>query len=494
MGERLHLPISMWRVQLQLLGGSRKLSMIVVICAILLIFGTVAIRKLYASDPLASVAGGILNFLTAIQLFIVLLGGCNAVYRSMLRDYDTKMIESHRLTPMSSVAVTLGYLFGSTMQVGALFVLFGAFGVLLTIIAGLPVLDWILGNLVLLCGAIAVWAALTFAGMRQEKPSNPAPVILVVAALCVPIAFVPGIALLFNVYTILTAVLLMTSTGGTTTVVVTIPAILSLLFAVFWVFAAAVKYRRPDLPALNGVRGLVLLVLSMLIGTAGILAFEKVARAGAVGLIEPGMERTQWVATMIGGIVLASLVVCASVRSRTLISRGTAPRGWSDRVSDLAVAIMAVFLVCGIMAAVGAAVWRNLLPEADATRSNLHIIAWAWGCSSAACLLAVLTVRSLFELVQVRAKSASVIVALFIIVAWAVPPMADFIFAEMANRPGVVVEYSWFTGCSPMGTIIGVWTMPELLLWPGLLAQSALLCILVMLARRVRRQRAAAIT
>ena len=146
------------------------------------------------------------------------------------------------------------------------------------------------------------------------------------------------------------------------------------------------------------------------------------------------------------------------------------------------------------MATVGVAVWQDLLPKVDESPSNLHIIAWAWGCSSAACLLAVLTVRSLFELVQVRAKSASVIVTLFIVVAWVVPPLADFILAELAASSGVAAEYSWLTGCSPMGTLIGVWTMPELRLWPGLLVQSTLLGILVVLARRARSRRAAAIS
>ena len=332
MSERFQLPMPMWRVQFQLLGGGRRFVSVAVVCFALLVVGTFGFRRLMASDTFPRVAGIVLNFLTAIQLLVVLLGGSNALYRAMLRDYDTKMIESHRLTPMSSTAVVLGYLLGSTLQIIMLFMLFLSFGVGLSVMAGLPVLDWFLGNVVLLCAGIASWAVIVFGGMRAEKPFNPAPVVVAVCALSVPIAFVPGMALLFNVYTGLMAVQLLTGSGAVSFVSAAIPSIVSLLFAVFWINTASVKYRRPDLPALNAFRGLALLTLSLLVGTGGLLAFEKFAQKGLGGLYDPDFVVMQWIATIISALIMASIITCGAVKCRILVSRGTAARDWSDEM------------------------------------------------------------------------------------------------------------------------------------------------------------------
>ena len=124
MGERVQLPWPMWRVQYQLLGGFRRLSAIVLVCAVVLVAGIFGLRRLGMPDPFTAVAGTALNFRTGIQVFLLILGGCQAVYRAMLRDHEGKMKESHRLTPMSNITVVLGYLFGSTLQISSLFVMF----------------------------------------------------------------------------------------------------------------------------------------------------------------------------------------------------------------------------------------------------------------------------------------------------------------------------------------------------------------------------------
>ena len=52
------------------------------------------------------------NVMLGIQAALLVLHGCNAIHRVLLRDYQTRMFESHRLTPMSNHAVVLGYLIG----------------------------------------------------------------------------------------------------------------------------------------------------------------------------------------------------------------------------------------------------------------------------------------------------------------------------------------------------------------------------------------------
>lgn len=486
MRERFQFPLPMWRVQYQLLGGGRRMLIVVVVCAALLIFGTVATRRLLPKEPFPSVAGWILNFVAGIQVLVVVLGGCNAVYRAMIRDYETKMIESHRLTPMSNVAVPLGYLFGSTLQVTALFVTFTVFGAILSFLARLPVTDWVLGNLVLAIGGLAIWTAVVFSGMRLEKPFNPAPVILVIASLSVLISFVPGMALLFNVYTVFSAVQIITSTGTVAAPAAIIPAVVSLVFAVFWLSVSAVKYRRPDLPALNALRGLLLLVVVLLLGTAGIVAFDEITRTSMPSVYDPDLRRTQWIATMIGALILACVVVGGAVKCRMLVARGAAARDWSDRVSDLLVAVVAALMICLVMAAVGTPIWPDLLPTTSDHAARAGLIARVWAYSAAACLIALVSLRSLFELAGVRAKSANAIVGLFVLVVWAIPPLADFLRAEYLREVGRGAELSALLGCSPAGTVIAVWGPLDVSLFPGMVFQLAVAAGLAYLVSRAR--------
>jgi hypothetical protein len=486
MSERFQLPIPMWRVHFQLLGGGRRFLSVAVICTALLVVGTFGFRRMLASDSFPRVAGFVLNFLTAIQLLIVLLGGSNALHRAMLRDYDTKMIESHRLTPMSSMAVVLGYLFGATLQVLMLFTLFLTFGVGLSVMAGLPVLDWLLGNVVLLCAGIASWAVIVFGGMRVEKPFNPAPVVVAVCALSFPISFVPSMALLLNVYTGLIAVQLLVGSGTITFVVAAIPSIVSLLFAVFWINVASVKYRRPDLPALNAFRGVALLTLFLLVGSGGLLAFEKYAQKGMSFVYDSELVRLQWITTIISALIMASIITCGAVKCRLLVSQGTAARDWSDRVSDRVVAIVAAILLCGILGGVGYPVWRTLLPPATSDAETIAMAIRIGAYTSLACVIGILTVRGMFDFVQARAKSANITVALLMIALWSIPPAADFIRGEFVRGPRDPAGYSWLLGCSPLGAIKGAWSEPYVNLLPGIIVQFVILLSIGSMTRRNR--------
>ena len=121
MSERIQLPIAMWRLQYNLLGGNRRMIGGAGVYALALIVGAYGCRRVFGDESLADVASTMIKVLAAIQIFIAVLVGCNAVHRASLRDFESKMIESHRLTPMTSVTVVLGYLFGTTLQIQAFF-------------------------------------------------------------------------------------------------------------------------------------------------------------------------------------------------------------------------------------------------------------------------------------------------------------------------------------------------------------------------------------
>ena len=205
MQERFQLPMAMWRVQYELLGGRRRMLAIAAICMIVLVAGSLGFREVVLHEPPAKVAGWMLNALASIQTIVVILGGCNAVYRAMLRDHDTKMIESHRLTPMSNMTVALGYLLGSTLQILVVFLVILTFGSVLTSLAGYSVVDWIYGNVFLLNGAVTLWSIVVLSGLHLSKPINPTPIMIGVAVLAnvgvlaLPAAGLPAGALRRNV-------------------------------------------------------------------------------------------------------------------------------------------------------------------------------------------------------------------------------------------------------------------------------------------------------
>ncbi len=488
MGERIQPPTPVLHVQYQLLGGNRRMFAVLGVTTFVLVVGFVTIVKLPHGAPMTMVAGYVLNFLGSIQGVILVFGGCNAVYRAVLRDYETKMLESHRLTPMSNLAVVLGYLLGSTLQVMALFVLIAVFGVVVSFLASSDVKPWVYGNLLHLSGAVTLWAAVAFFGMRPAKPFTPAPVLVGIGALTAALAAVPALGLLCNTYTVFLALSFIWGMATVPRSAIIIVVAVNGVFTIFWLLASAVKYRRPDLPALNGMRGLVLLALVMLIGTAGIVAYRDATKGGLGPFLDETLPRVQWIATMIFGFVLSAVPIAGAVRCRVLGDRGTSLRGWADRVSPGFTSLVCALIVCLLMAAAGSSIWPDLLGPVTAVRAHRVVVMEAWAVSGAACLLGALCIRSVFEIGYRCFKSPKTIVMVFVFLAWALPPMLDLSRAELFRPHGESASYSALMGLSPAGTIIAQWSLIRIPIWPGLAAQLGLAGVLWLFAWRSRKK------
>ncbi len=488
MSERLQIPIAMWRVQYQLLGGHRRMMGVLMITATVIVAGTLGIRRLFILDPLPSVLGWVVNIIAALQIAAVVLAGCNAVYRSMLRDYQNKMIESHRLTPMTNLGVVFGYLLGSTIQILAIFVLFAVAGAILSHLGGLPVKSWLFGNLVLLSGGVTLWSAAVLIGMRPEKPISPAPILVVAAGLTVPIGFIPGAALILNVYSILFAVWVLT---GITTVAA--PAIIIVLgvnvvLTAFWVSTAAVKYRRPDLPAFNGGRGLFFLFMGLVFGAGGLYAFQQITAAKMPGFADATMVSMQWLGTLVGALLLALVPIAGAVKCSVLRERGASVRGWGDRLSPTTVALSAAVMMPAVMVVLGQTIWF----EAVFVREHLGLresVFLAWGCTVAACLVAALTMQSLFEVGYRAMKSPRFLVAMYVLFVWGLPPLIDLGRSEWLREFEEAQHYSILMGCSPVGTFIVSWVDLGVSAWPGLIVQGVIAVVLGAFAWRAVRGR-----
>ncbi|MHC4695601.1 MAG: hypothetical protein ACYTFA_02535 [Planctomycetota bacterium] len=491
MQERFQLPMPMWRVQYELLGGHRRMLAIGAICMTVLVAGSFGFRQTLLHESLTVVAGWMLDGLAVIQIAVVVLGGCNAVYRAMLRDYDTKMIESHRLTPMSNMTAALGYLFGSTFQILAVFLVILTFGSVLTSLAGYRVVDWIYGNVFLLNGAVTLWSMVALSGLRLAKPINPVPVIVGAAVLgYVWLVVVPAAGLLLCAYPAVIGFQIITGASTLTPQAVGILGGVNLVMTAFWLSAAAAKYRRPDLPALNTLRGLLLLAMWVVLGTAGIVLYASGRFAGIPIPRGDGLILIQWLATMILSLVVALPAIAGAVECRMLIRRGSSMRGWSDRVPAVVTAAIAAALICGVMGAAGKYVWRGIDSEYEPGMQ--------WVYSVSACFLATFTARAVFLVGYSLGKKRRALATIFLLVLWAAPPLIDLIRAIAAvefDRPFALTS---LLGFSPAGTIAGAWADVRISLWPGLLTQGVVTIALTAIAWRVTpdgwHERAAEIT
>lgn len=492
MAERLQIPIPMWRVHWHLLGGARRQGLILFIVLLAEVGGFIVMRRLMYDSTMLSVCSMAIAFMTFGQIGLLVIGGCNAIYRAMLRDFESRMLESHRLTPMTNSAVVLGYLFGATQQMLLLFALSLAVGAVISAIGKLSVLDWVIGNLVFLSGSLLLWSMVIFACLRPAKPLNPMPFVVAVGALAnVALAIVPGLGMFSALY------IFILGSGRISSWIVVDPAalilvvLLGLLITVFWLFVAASKYRRPDLPALNGMRGGLLLALWLAIGGIGIFAFLQYVGAAKSATGQAIMRRGellevapfQWMSTAWIAYLIAAQAISGAVECRRLLACGTAARGWSDRLNDLMVALCAGALIAAVLTPIGSSFW-HLLREARAAEGYVGVPMAdriRLGATVAACLLAPLIARGLFATIYPIWPRGKVIAAIVLVTLFAVPPLVDTI------RAGALEESpSWLMGCSPAGTVaVCGGDLGEVNVLPGLGVQALVAIVLSVTARLV---------
>ncbi len=475
MQERFQLPVPMWRVHYQLLGGHRRVLTIAAVCMIVLVAGAFGFLQVMYGQTLTTVGGGLLSALAVIQIAVVVLGGCNAVHRAMLRDYDTKMIESHRLTPMSNVTVALGYLFGSTLQILVVFLVILTFGMGLTFLSGYPVVDWIYGNVFLLNGGVTLWAIVVLSGLHLRKPISPASILVAVAVMGnLSVLALPALGLLLCAYPVVIGFHVMTGGAGIAPAAIVILGAINLLMTVFWISAAAAKYRRPDLPALNAFRGLLLLAFWVVLGAGGIALVQYVPAVAMPFGRGRDVILAQWIATMILALVIALPAIAGAVECRMLGKRGSTPRGWSDRVPAVITALIAAALICGGMAGIGAPQWRTMVGERTAVD--------LWLYTTPACFLAMLTARAVFLAAYPMWKRPRTLGTILLFVIWAAPPLIDLVQAQATQDSYSHPVYSSLMGYSPAGTIVAVWSDVDVSVWPGLLAQALMAVALSVIA------------
>lgn len=498
MAESFRIPLPFWKLQFQLLGGSRRMAGVTFAYALLVTVGAWSWSR--ADANFNTVASFMLNILVIIQGTILGVGGCNAVYRAVLRDYQTRMIESHRMTAMPNLTVVVGYLFGPTQQVLVLFLINVLAGIVISYDAGFPIDKWMLGHVTALSGSLTLWAMTVCAGVGLNKPISPVPGLLGIGVLSFLLTVVPAAGMMTGVYSGYLSLVL--SWGSRNFITGLGPAsfsdlsILGLLlvqqvFTGFWLWAAARRYRRPDLPIFSAKGGLLLLLLWTLISVIGFRVMDELIRAGSRLTEESTFRMASWIGTIIGGLIIAALAVAGTVESLILVRRGRQPRDRTDRCPPLAALILSFVILIG-----GLSVYFMYASQASeptifgrlfSAGSRRWMTAWIL-YTIVPTLLALVTVEGIMTTLLMRPVPLKRLGGIIILALWAGPLMIDAIsllYQTITDAPGV--SLSWIWGCSPLGTIASAWQRDwEAPLAVGLAVQVIIAVVAQLLALKQR--------
>lgn len=489
----------MWRAQYQLLGGNNRnvgIAILYILSGGLVYY---VFRRLMLSTNTIAFAGGAMTVLVVMQSGILVLGGLHALYKAQLRDFDTRMFESHRLTPMSGMTVALGYLFGATLQVLLLFCINLLFGCFVTWQAQANIGSWVVGNLGILNGTLTLWSMAVFLGMRPAKPINPTGLLIG--------AFFLGSALMVIVpsLSVFTGMLAGSSSAMFALGKVTAPELIflavgnvcSATLTLTWLYFAAVKYRRPDLPAINGLRGLFLLLLWVIAGGAvvWIVSLDRAQFRWTGSRIEVAELSTFWIGAVLSSIALAILPLCGSVQTNLHRRAGYPVRGMSDRMGSVYLLLAAAAMISALMVYSGRylavaefnvvqqeveTVSRQVIERHQTRLMNITVV------TPVAVVLALATARAMFLLGMqwFRSRARWAIFALFVF--WAVIPLADGSRAEYFDRP-----LTSLFGMSPAGSIIAAVIRTRHIAPPialGLIVQGVIAVVLTIVAELVTRK------
>ena len=445
--------------------------------------------------------GGWVTFLMFIQTLALVLFAGSRINAGVRTDLVSRMIESHRLMPVSPGAAIFGYLLGAAAPalcwVGAN-VLIG-FGVCAA--GGLSLDRWLLGNAVLLVFAAFVWTfvvlmAFTGSGAARSKGG----VGWVAAVMMISFTSQGMITALLPALTVLASPLI----GGSiyTTKAATGATGLSLAYAVslagqlaigsMCFVAAGRKYRSDS--AAGFTPGMAMVVLAAWVGLSvfGLCYWDDVQPAifGMMRNANDELRIVQLVASLLMAMLVAILPLAASSRAyrdwRAQRELNDPSIGLRPLHPALAALLAAALCMCITYGAVEGPNRQSdtfvlhrlgLSDEAAAlTVTAGVIVAFTFGCGY---LLRLLH--------RGRVKRIALLTGVFVVLLWAVPMLVDVArHAATDDWNDAVLQTA--AGFSPIGALVHAWGETRADPFPGVLGQLALAIAIAVLFHATSRR------
>ncbi|NOT01930.1 MAG: hypothetical protein HOP29_15050 [Phycisphaerales bacterium] len=486
MSAGIGVPNAMWWVQAKLMGGAGRITLYGFVWLFLVVLGSAGARYALRDELPTFAVDVIVKMLAGAQLVLVILWACNSIFRAMVRDVDSTMLESHRLSPMSASAVVLGYMVGPFLPVLVFFAINVVAGLFLLRSVGISPVDWLAGNGFLLALAPMTWIVTVLLGIGRKKPFNPLLALFLIGSFGAPLFVVPGLGIFSGAF----AGVVAGSYLFGAPIIEPAPEIaligVALIMTGIWFRAAMRKFHRPDLPAFGVWRAFGLLLIWLAFAAAPLLfvAYADQATLDAMGsvvgeLFEHGFIVNSLAATMDASIVMAlfpiGAVAFARVRAVDGRTHGRGTRTWLTGSGPAVAAALLLWL---------AAVDRRGVP------AQTLFLTWTAVAAS------LVTVESAIVLRGLNNKPAVRLVVTIVLFLWAAPLLTDLWYREYQQAMSEMrreLPATVISGFSPFGSVWKLFAREGASLIPGVAAQVGIALIYASTAHRALQKRGAGI-
>jgi hypothetical protein len=462
--------------QFRIRGGWKTIISVAVLYG--LVIGGLIGLSAHETRPMAysSAMFGWLDVLLALQVFFLLIFGSARVSGAVRNDVTGKIIESHRLMPLSAFSAIIGYITGAPVQALSLALVNVIIGLFAAESAGFALERWITANAMLAAFALFLWAITV-----QLAFAIRGGFLLVVIALAIAVFSSGTTMVLLPALSVLTCPLLGRSVFNLQASLtdITFPFVAALLsqFILGMIFIAAAmrKYRLPDAAGFNAPLGLLLLAAWTATSLLGMVFLKEFVPPYFFRDMS-NIELTQFIATIVASMLLAIVPIASSARANRDYHRdriaGSIRR---PPLSTWITTLLAFALICAFL---------KFPPPTQALEKSTLI-------QTALILLASLgSLALLFRWGYLVTSKLWIIAVIWLVLLWILPLVGDAIHRAFSIQQdsslGIVATLS------PIGALILTWDNRKISAVPGIAFQFAMALLPATLyfntARRIARK------
>ncbi|MCG3139008.1 MAG: hypothetical protein HJJLKODD_02881 [Phycisphaerae bacterium] len=471
-----NIGLPLFSCQVQLHGGLRRLSLHLMIYAFISVSLAVGYRLIDHDSSLVSVADNMQKWLGWGQVILLVAVGTSALVRALYRDNTTRMMESHRSSPMSAFNIIIGYLIGSTFRV-LLFFLFNLLaGFVLCILSHNPTAAWLSGNCCLFLSSLAIWSAALFLLMHSSKRSGAFSILFLLLSCAGPalITLLPAFGLLTGLCSGAWSVMGMTGTLPNRGEM-GISLVATACMVVYWIFAAIRRFRHPALPILSVNLTMVLILFWWGASVIGLVYRER--------LMPPmfTMEQPDIIVQVICAVVvplfLLAITIVFGQQHQPFQLKGARLTNPLDRLSQFPLVVLAVLNCCvGLLLLWVTAKYRTSWSSGEPILFVARPYAYTIAAYGTMALISSGSFRVSYNLTRSTKFGWLLVLPILFL------PIIDFVRVMFLTEGDPTADaFGRLLVYSPLGTLIQAWMNSEHLLVEGLIVQAiaaAILCVL----------------
>lgn len=416
--------------------------------------------------------------LFGLQMGALVLLGCSAVRNAVRKDVDSKMLESHRLMPVSGTWAVISYLIGPGSQAMGLALMNLVIGTGTALIGGFSVIDWVMANGILLAFAGCLWVASAYAGFTTRLGLG----LLFSLGLVlwagggIALHYLPGAVLLIS--PIIDTTLFGYVMGRGAAVTQYAPSVAAQLAITLILFVAAQrKYCREDVLSIGPVLGVLLVAWWV---ASSIMAVE------CWDLIQPrwysrmiATPAGQAITTACIAMLLAIVPLAGADRIQRAFRLGNEPQLFRAASRPASRAVLPA-LVCLLML-----IPIGMLPRSWFNGMRVGVIgdSLSFLRTAAVFLVYLISIAAILRVLHPFGQVRQFLIAFWLAAMWFGPLGLDFAIRESGSSD----QWTPIAAASPIGALILLWTNDPVPVDFGLAFQLVVMLVLVWLARNKRR-------